>query len=114
MPSSLVLKFRFPERGGPSQARSRPEHRRAVAATHYVTRRTLRTFHCRYGCRCGWHQHEHEHGERGDEAHTPSVAQPRSAAIASMAPRLGPLSVAGTVPRVPAVSGTPASRGYYR
>jgi hypothetical protein len=34
----------------------------------------LRTLHRWHGCRCGWHQHEH--GERGDEAHAPSVARP--------------------------------------
>src|SRR5258707_9451108 len=44
--------------------RSRPEHPREIAATHYVPRRALRTLHRWHGCRCGWHQHEH--GERGD------------------------------------------------
>ena len=74
MPWSLILKSRFPEReafAGPG----RPEHQRAVAATHYVTRRALRTLHRRYGRRCGWHQHEHEHGERAEEGHAPSVAR---------------------------------------
>ena len=33
----------------------------------------MRTLHSRYGCRCGWHQHEH--GERGGAAHAASVTR---------------------------------------
>jgi hypothetical protein len=50
VPSSLVLKSRFPEREA-LIGREQAEHRRAITATHYVPRPALRTLHRWHGCR---------------------------------------------------------------